>query len=63
MIARKTVKASHQHEDLAAAGTKQRVAHDDHHVTNRRRGARRTLHGITAIEEVVGREIFDEIAE
>ena len=52
-----------QHERSAMPWPEQRIAHDDHHVADGRRGARGALHGIAAIEEVVRGEILKQIAE
>ena len=44
-------------------GAEERVADHDHHVADGRRRARRALHGVAAIQEVVGREILEQVAE
>ena len=52
-----------QHEDAPAAGPEQSITDHDHHVTERRRRALRIHHRIPAIKEVVGGEVFEEVAE
>src|SRR5208283_2804774 len=53
----------HQHEDASAASAEERVADENHHVTNGSRRTSRTLHGVPTTEEVVCREILKEVAE
>ena len=52
-----------QHEGSAVARAEDGVAHHDHHVADGRRRARGGLHGVAAIQEVVGREVLEQIAE
>ena len=51
-----------EHEVLAVAVAEQAVADDDHHVSDGRGGTGGALHGIAGVEEVVGREIFNQVA-
>ena len=53
----------HQHEDAAAALAEEGIADDDHHVADGRRRARGGRHRVPAAEEVVRREILDQITE
>ncbi len=52
-----------QHEVLAVALAQQRIADDDHHVADGSGGAGGALHRIPGVEEVVGREILDQVAD
>jgi len=60
---RKDRKGFSQHEVLAIAVPQQPIADDDHHVANRRWGARRVLHRVARVEKVVGRKVLDQITD
>ena len=51
-----------EHKVLSVARAQEPVADNDHHVADRRCRARRGLHGVAGVEEVVGGEILDEVA-
>ena len=51
-----------EHEVPSIAVAEESVADDDHHVADRRGGTGGAGHGIAGVEEVVGREIFNEVA-
>ena len=52
-----------QHEVVSVAVTQQRVADDDHHIADGSSRGRCALHRVARVEKVVGRKVFDQIAD
>src|ERR1035437_8864044 len=52
-----------QHEDSSSSWTEQRVPNQNHQIPNGGGGSRRIRHRVSIIQNVVGREIFEQIAE